>query len=125
MKTLIKVLSIALGLILVIFGLNKFIGFLPMPPFPEGSQAAAYMGGLFGSPYFGTLLGVTEVICGLMIILNKYVPLALVVLAPVALNMMLFHATMDPAGGGAAYFVFAVTAFLIVQNKNKFEGLLN
>ena len=125
MKIVTKVLSIVLGLVLVIFGVNKFIGFLPMPPFPEGSQAAAYMGGLFGSPYFGPLLGLTEIVCGLLIILKKYVPLALVILAPVALNMMLFHATMDPAGGIAAYLVFGITVFLIAQNKEKFEGLLS
>ena len=124
MKIVTKVLSIAAGLILVIFGANKIVPFLPPMPMPEDPLAAAFMGGLFGSPYFGLLLGATEVAVGLMLILKKYVPLALVILAPIALNMMLYHVTMDPAGGIPAYLVFAITVFLIIQNKEKFEGLL-
>ena len=119
------ILRILLGLILVIFGVNKFAGFLEMPPFEEGSAAANYMGGLFGSPYFGPLLGIVEILGGLALVLNRYVALALVVIAPVALNILLFHLTMDIGGGLLGYVLFALTLILLFVNKDKYAALLS
>ena len=90
-----------LGILLLVFGLNGFLQFLPMPPVPE--QAMAFLSGLMAAPYFFPLLKGVEVIAGVLLLLNKKVPLTLVILAPIVLNIFLFHAVLDPAGGAGAY----------------------
>lgn len=55
--------------------------------------------GITGSGYFFPLLKGTEVICGLLLLINLGAPLALVVLAPITLNIILFHAFLTPGAG--------------------------
>ncbi len=83
-----------LGLIYLVFGLNGFLQFLPMPPLPEG--AMAFMGGLAGSGYFFPFLKGTEVIAGALLLAGFAAPLALVILAPITLNIFLFHLFLTP-----------------------------
>lgn len=93
-----------IGVLLIVFGANKFFQFIPMQPMPEAAQA--YMMGLGGAWYFFPLLGLSEVAVGLSFVFNKYVNLALLILAPIAINMVGFHLAFDIAGGIPAYFVF-------------------
>jgi putative oxidoreductase len=84
-----------LGLIFFVFGLNKFFHFLPMPTnMPEA--ASKFAGALFASGYFFQVLATTEVVAGALLLINKWVPLALVVLAPVTLNIFFFHFFLTP-----------------------------
>jgi putative oxidoreductase len=86
---------LVLGLILTVFGLNKFFHFISMPPM-EGI-AAQYMGGLAATGYFFPLLGATEVAVGVALLLNRFSALALVILAPVTVHIAAFH-ILDPSG---------------------------
>lgn len=84
-----------LGLIYFVFGLNGFLQFIPAPPtMPEG--AMAFMGGMMAAPYFFPVLKGTEVICGALLLGGFAVPLALVILAPITLQIFLFHSFMTP-----------------------------
>ncbi|AHZ85425.1 DoxX family membrane protein [Bdellovibrio bacteriovorus] len=84
-----------LGLIYFVFGLNGFLQFIPAPPtMPEG--AMAFMGGMMAAPYFFPVLKGTEVICGALLLSGFAVPLALVILAPITLQIFLFHSFMTP-----------------------------
>jgi uncharacterized membrane protein YphA (DoxX/SURF4 family) len=114
-------LRIVLGLILIIFGANKFLGFLPAPDLPEA--AADFMGALAKTGYMFYLIGAVEVIVGLLLILNKWVGLALIILAPVALNMVLFHVKLAPGGIGPAALVTILNAVLIYANWDKLKSL--
>lgn len=87
---------VLLGLIFLVFGLNGFLNFIPQPPMDEFPGAMAYMGGLAGSGYFFPVLKATEVICGLLLLANWYVPLVLVILAPIVLQIVLFHRLLLP-----------------------------
>lgn len=87
---------IFLGLVFLVFGLNGFFNFLPAPP-PEGA-AGAFIGGLAQSGYFFPLLKGTEVVIGILLIGNLFVPLALVMLVPINLNIFLFHVFLGPQG---------------------------
>ena len=90
----IMVLRILLGLVLVIFGTNKFYPFMPAPA--EMSEGAAnFMGALNDTGYMFPLIGAIEVITGLLLLLKKWVPFALIVLAPVAVNIVLFHLFLE------------------------------
>ncbi|AFY03227.1 hypothetical protein Bdt_3552 [Bdellovibrio bacteriovorus str. Tiberius] len=84
-----------LGLIYFVFGLNGFLQFIPAPPtMPEG--AMAFMGGMMAAPYFFPVLKGTEVICGALLLSGFAAPLALVVLAPITLQIFLFHSFLTP-----------------------------
>jgi uncharacterized membrane protein YphA (DoxX/SURF4 family) len=96
MSKLPMIARIILGLIFVVFGLNGFFNFLPMPPMPEA--AGAFLGGLGGSGYFFPMLKGTEILCGLALLSGGFVPLALIVLAPIILNIFMFHAFLAPSG---------------------------
>lgn len=83
-----------LGLAFTVFGLNGFLGFLPMPQPPEA--AGAFLGALAGTGYMFPLIKGTEVISGLLLLSNRFVPLALALLAPVTVNIVLYHAVLAP-----------------------------
>jgi uncharacterized membrane protein YphA (DoxX/SURF4 family) len=85
-----------LGLVFTVFGLNFFLHFLPMPPAPP--KAAAFAGALFASGYLFQLLKATEVVAGLLLLSNRFVPLALAVLAPIIVNIVGFHLFLEPSG---------------------------
>ena len=114
-------LRIILGLILIVFGANKFIGFMPSPELPEG--AGNFMGALASTGYMFPLIGAVEVVVGVLLILNKWVPFALVLLAPVAVNMVLFHLKLAPGGIVPAALVAIINGILIYVNWDKFKAL--
>lgn len=96
MKNVYLGARILLGLLFFVFGLNGFLNFIPAPPM-EDPVVLAFMGGLMGTGYFFPFLKAIEVLCGLALLSGFYVPLALVVLAPITLNIVLFHRVV--AGG--------------------------
>ncbi len=85
-----------LGGIFLVFGMNGYLHFIPMPPL-EG-PALTVMAGLMSTGYFIHLLKLTEIICGLLLLLGIYIPLVLIILAPVVLNIFLFHLFLAPSG---------------------------
>ncbi len=120
---LTMILRILLGIILIIFGVNKFGHFMPMPPM-EG-DAATFMNGLGVSGYMFPLLGIMEIGIGILLALKKAVPFALILLAPLAINMVLFHIFMAPQGIVPAALVFIFNTILIYTNWNSYKNLFN
>lgn len=123
MKHLPLIARILMGLPLVVFGLNGFLQFLPMPPL-EG-DAAAFMGGLAAAGYFFPLLKATEVLAGLALISGKGVPLALTVLAPVVLNIVLYHATVVGGGMVLPLLLLVLGSYLAWSYRDAFRGVLD
>lgn len=115
------ILRILLGLILVVFGANKFLDFMPHMEMPEA--AGNFMGAMMATGYMLKLVGATEVVVGLLLIAKKAVPFALIVLAPVALNMVFFHLFLAPAGIVPAAVVTLLTIVLIYDNWNSYKSL--
>ena len=111
---------IALGLIYFVFGLNGFLHFLPVPP-PSGA-AGTFLGGLFAAGYFLPLLKATEVLGGLALLTNRAVPLALVVLAPITVQIFAYHALL--AGGvGLSVAMVALHLGIAWAYRDAFYGL--
>ena len=113
MSKLPLVARVLLGLIFVVFGLNGFFNFIPMssmPPMPE--KAMAFMGGLMGSGYFMPFLAGTQTLCGALLVIGAFVPLALIVLAPIVINIILFHAFLAPSGLPMAIVIAALMIYL-------------
>ena len=109
-----------LGLIFLVFGLNGFLHFIPMPP-PKG-LAAQFGGAIFVSHYWVVIFGL-QVIGGLLLLVNRFVPLALVLLGPVIVNIFFVHALMAPAGLPLAIVVVLLWALLAVRNKQHLAGI--
>ena len=85
---------VLLGLVFFVFGLNGVLGFLPQPEM--NAPSAALMGAFVESGYLMTFIKVAEVLAGFLLLTNLFVPLALVVLAPITLNILAFHAVLAP-----------------------------
>ncbi len=79
---------VLLGLIFLVFGLNGFLHFIPMPP-PTGA-AADFFTGLFKAHYFFPLMALTQVVCGILLLSGTLVPLALLMLFPIAIISSFF-----------------------------------
>lgn len=116
------IVRVLLGLIFVVFGLNGFLHFLPMPPMP--AAAGKFMGGLGASGYFFPLLKGTEVIVGLLLISGFFVPLALVILAPITINIVAFHLFLAPAGIVMPIALLAFHLFLAWSYRSSYTEVL-
>ena len=114
-------LRIFLGLILLVFGANKFFHFLPMPPM-EGASAE-FMGALGNTGYLFPLIALTEVVAGVLLLLNKWVGLALILAAIISVNIVAFHLALDPSGVGLAAVVAILNIVLMYANWKKFKTL--
>jgi hypothetical protein len=110
-----------LGLIFLVFGLNGFLHFIPMPP-PKGALAAQFGGAIFASHYWVVVFGI-QVIGGVLLLVNRYVVLALVLLAPVIVNIFFFHALMAPEGLPLAIIVIVLWLILAVRYKQYLAGI--
>jgi uncharacterized membrane protein YphA (DoxX/SURF4 family) len=121
-----KVPSIArvvLGLIFFVFGLNGFLHFLPQPPM--SGPPADFAGALFATGYMFPLIKGTEVLAGILLLSNRYVPLALAILAPVVVNIVAFHAFLAPAGLAIPIVVLALELYLARSYRDAFAPMLH
>ncbi|MDC7994939.1 DoxX family membrane protein [Altibacter sp. HG106] len=108
-----KILRWLLGLFLIVFGLNKFIGFLPVPEFPE--EAADFIASLDATGYVLYLIALFELLIGLLLLLNKWVAFALLLLVPISLNILLFHLFLDLSDIWGALVVVSLNILLIYK----------
>lgn len=95
MKIAVTIARILLGLMFTVFGLNGFLHFIKMAP-PTG-LAGQYMGALFVSHYL-VIVFALQLAGGLLLLANRFVPLALLLLGPVIVNILCFHTFLEPAG---------------------------
>ncbi len=109
-----------LGLIFLVFGLNGFLHFIPMPP-PKG-LAAQFVGAIFVSHYWVVVFAI-QVVGGVLLLVNRFVPLALVLLGPVIVNIIFFHALMAPEGLPLAAVVVVLWLILAVRYKQYLAGI--
>jgi len=115
---------ILLGLPLFIFGLNAFFNFIPQPktPMPEG--AVAFAGALMNSGYMMQLIGVTQLIVGVMLLSNRFVPLALALFAPFIVNSIAFHVFLEHSGLPMAAVFLALELYLAWAYRAAYRGML-
>lgn len=117
------VARILLGLIYTVFGLNFFLHFIPMPP-PTPGPATDFSTGLFQSGYFFQVLKGMEVILGIFLLVRLFVPLSLIILAPVSINILLFHAFLAPDGTALSVFIVLLNGYLLWAYRDHFKSFL-
>ena len=120
MRTASVIARYLAGLIFFVMGLNGFLHFIPLP-LPEGI-AGQFMGALYVSHYLWVIFAF-QVVGGLLLLVNRYVPLAVALLAPVLVNILTFHVLMAPAGLPMALFVAILWAAIFIQVRPAFSAL--
>ena len=125
MRIVAIVARILLGLVFVVFGLNGFLHFIPNPPPPPA--AGAFFGALAATRYMFVLIFGTQVIGGALLLLGMMVPFALVILAPVIVNILAFHVYLlpEPTAMATALVVAALELFLAWYYRAAFAPLFN
>jgi putative oxidoreductase len=122
MKITSVIARFLLGLIFLVFGLNGFFHFLPMSPPPSGA-AAQFFGALYVSNYL-VVIFLLQIVGGILLLLNRYVPLALTLLASIIVNILLFHLLMAPSGLPLAIIVTVLWVLVFLNVHSAFSGLL-
>jgi len=122
MKFAIIGARVLLGLIFVVFGLNGFFHFIPNPEMNEA--AGSLMGALVATGYFLMVVKAVEVTAGLMILTGRFLPLGLILLAPVSVHILLLHVFLDQGGLPIAIFIVLAQLFLAWAYRDSFSGIL-
>jgi len=125
MKIFHLILRIGLGFMLLLFGLNKFFWFMPdfdFTGYPEAEhlfEALRFSGDNpnTGKGYIMGLVGVSEVLIGFLLVIKKWVPLALIALVPISVNVVLFHLFVNLPNIGPALFIALANGFLMYKNR--------
>jgi len=120
MRTVSVIARYLTGVVFLVMGLNGFLNFIPFPP--PGGIAGQFMGALYVSHYLRVIFAF-QVIGGLLLLVNRYVPLALAVLAPVIVNILTFHVLMAPSGLPMARFVAVLWVAIFIEVRPAFSGL--
>jgi putative oxidoreductase len=124
MKIAIVLARVLLGALFLFFGLNIFFHFpfVHMPP-PTGA-AATYMGVLF-MHHFLNVVATLQIIGGLLLLVGRFVPFGLVLLGPVIVNIILYHALLEPTNVAPGVLVTLLELFLLFAYRKSFRGLFD
>jgi|SRR6516165_9909675 hypothetical protein len=120
MRTASVIARYLAGVIFLVMGLNGFLNFIPLPP--PGGIAGQFMGALYASHYLWVIFAF-QLLAAVLLLVNRYVPLALAMLAPVIVNILVFHFLMAPSGLPLAVFVAVLWALIFVNVRPAFAGL--
>lgn len=124
-STFTKILRWILGLGLLFFGLSKLIHFNFMPTHIYAGEAAVFIDSLSNTGYILKVIGFLEICIGLLLLINKAIPFALILLAPISLNILLFHLFMDTPGIVLAMVIILLNAILIYKHWKAYRPLFH
>jgi len=122
MKIAFLIARLLLGLIFLVFGLNGFLNFLSMGPMPTG-LAGQFIGALFLSHYFW-VVAAFQIAGGLLLLANRFMPLALVLLGPIIVNIICYHVFLNHSGAGLAALVTILWLTVFYGKWQYFSGIL-
>jgi putative oxidoreductase len=120
MKVVIVIARVLLGLMFVFFGLNGFLNFLPSPPL--SGVSGAFLGALTTSHYVYLVCAV-QLLGGILLLVNQFLPLGLALLAPVIANIVAYHLTMQRSGAQLAILAVVLWVFLAWKFRAYFAPL--
>jgi hypothetical protein len=109
---------------LFIFGLNGFLNFIPQPKTPLPEEAMAFAGALMATGYMMQLIGATLLVVGALLIVNRFVPLALAFFAPFIVNSLAFHFFLERTGLPMAVVFAALELYLAWSYRAAFRPML-
>jgi len=129
MKHIRMIAQIVLGLPLVVFG---GMGLFVVMPDPHAAwenaegfapEAKSLILAMWDTGFLMHSVVLTHLVAGLLLVVNRFVPLALVIHLPVSIQMTLFHVFLDPMTGAIAYIVLALNVVLMISYRYTYRGL--
>jgi len=123
MNNVPQLARLLLGLVFVLFGLNGFFNFIPFGA-PAG-EAGAFLGALAAAGYMLPLIKIVEIAAGVLLLMNRHVTLATLMLAPIVVNILAFHIFLDNSGMLVAAAVSVLEGYMLYQNRDNLKQLLN
>ncbi len=123
-RRLPTIARILMGLPLIVFGLNGFLNFIPEPKMELPAGAVAFFTALVASGYMMPLIFVTQLVVGVLLLLNRFVPLALALFAPFIVNSILFHLFLEHSGLPMAAVFLAFELYLAWAYRAAFLPML-
>lgn len=120
MKIPATIARVLLGLLFTVFGANGFLHFIPMQP--AAGLAGQFTGALFVSHYL-VVVFLVQLAGGLLLLANRFVPLALVLLGPVIVNILCFHAFMAPEGIAMGLLAAVLWFVVFASVRSAFAGI--
>jgi putative oxidoreductase len=120
MKIVTLIARLLLGLIFIVFGLNGFLNFIK-GPMPTG-LAGQFIGALVLSHYFWVVAAL-QIAGGALLLANRFVPLALVLLGPVIVNIICYHVFLNPTGAVPAVVVTVLWLIVFYVKRQYFSGI--
>ena len=121
MKIAVIIVRIFVGLAFVVFGSNVFLNFMPAPPMPD-TAGTRWVIAMVETRYFW-VVGAAQVLGGLLLLINRYVPLGLAILGPVIVNILCYHLLMNHQGISGAFIAAALWLFLFYAYREYFSSL--
>ena len=123
MSKAVLIARILLGIIFAFFGANYFLGLVEVPP--PNEAAGSFMGALVATGYMFPIIKIIEIVGGVMLLAGFGVPLALLLLAPIVVNIVLLHVFLDTGGLPMSILVLVLEIFLAWAYRGSFKGVLN
>ena len=115
-------IRILFGVFCLIFGLNKFLNFMPFPPIPGDGEILM---GIYFSSGFMKIIGVLEILGGLALIAGKFVPMALIWMTGIMFNAFIFHLLHFVPGIGGAVVGMLLCLILVYAYRDRFKSILS
>ena len=117
------VVCLLFGLMFINAGLNKFFNYMPMPKdIPE--PMLKVMGAIMQISWLLPLVGVIEIVGGLLFIIPKYRALGAIIILPVMTGILLTNIINAPSGLPIALVLFAVNLWVIIENRQKYLPMI-
>lgn len=120
MKIASTIARYLLGVIFLVFGLNGFLHFIPMP-LPPGVAGQFFMA--LGVSHYFVIVFLLQLVAAVLLLVGRYVALALAIIAPVVVNILCYHAFMAPSGLPMAVILVVLWLLTVVKVRSAFAGL--
>ena len=127
MKYAPAIAGLLLGLLFIASSVVVLFHLVQMPPPPDGTPAALFMGALGPTGYM-TFVKVLELLGGILVAIPRTRNFGLLILGPIIVNILAFHIfimkgamLLDPMLIG----IVVLALFLLWSGRKAFAGLLN
>lgn len=122
-KKVLFIISLLFGLMFINAGLNKFLNYMPVPKdMPE--SMLKLMGAIGQITWLIPLVGVVEIVGGVLFITNRYRALGAIVIFPVMVGILLINIYSAPSGLPIALILFVINLWVIFENRAKYMPLV-
>ena len=122
MKVAVVIIRIVLGLLFLVSSLGFFFNFMPQPELGEGAKL--FFTGLIASQYVMPVVKTIELLCAFAFLSGRFVPLATVIIFPITINIVLFHAFLAPEGMAVPVILLLANLFLAYRYRENFQSVL-